>query len=119
MLDSNIFFFTATSFMIAHEMDAVRQKEWRIFPILNLIDEKYIYQVFILAHVLVYILTFCFLVSEYSNQVILALDLFFIAHFIIHIFFLRNEKNEFKNWISWITISGAALFGTIDLFLKF
>ncbi len=44
------FFYLAATFMLLHEMDAVRCREWRIFPGLSLLGEETGFRVFMLAH---------------------------------------------------------------------
>lgn len=36
----NYIFYTGLSFILLHELDAVRCKEWNIFPGLSLLNEK-------------------------------------------------------------------------------
>ncbi|MFM9839711.1 MAG: DUF6713 family protein [Cyclobacteriaceae bacterium] len=36
----NLFFLLALTFILLHEMDAVRCKEWRIFPGLSLLNDS-------------------------------------------------------------------------------
>lgn len=41
-------------------------------------------------------------------------DMFLIVHLGLHLLYLRHPKNEFKDWLSWSIISGAAIFGAAD-----
>jgi len=50
-MSGHFFFYLALILLLIHEIDAVRCKEWRIFPVLSLLDEKMIFQVFMLTHV--------------------------------------------------------------------
>jgi hypothetical protein len=45
------------------------------------------------------------------------LNIFFIIHLGLHIFFLKHPKNEFKDIWSWIPIIGAAVFGGLSLII--
>jgi len=99
-------------------MDAVRCKEWRIFPLVALLDDKTGFQVFMLAHIpLFYLLLWGLMDQENPSSLILGLNYFFILHLLAHLLFLRHPKNEFKDWMSWLWIIGAALFGGIDLLI--
>jgi len=42
-------------------------------------------------------------------------DYFLIVHLFLYLLFLKQKNNEFKDWISWTIIVGAALFGLLDL----
>ncbi len=118
VMPSHFFFYLAVSFILIHEMDAVRCKEWRIFPILSLLDDKSGFQVFMFAHIpLFFFLLWVLLGQESPTYWIRGLNFFFILHLIAHILLVSHPKNEFKDWISWLWIIGAALFGCLDLLL--
>lgn len=113
-----LFFYIGLAFIIMHEMDAVRCKEWRIFPGLYLLNDILGYKIFMLVHVPLFFFLFYFLNrNELNKELIYGLDIFFIIHFALHLLFLRHRKNEFKDWISWSIISCAALSGLVDLLL--
>ena len=99
-----------------HEMDAIRCKEWRIFPGLSLLDDNWGYKVFMFAHIPLFFFLFFGLCGQGANeQLIFALDIFFAVHVGLHILFLGHKRNEFKDWVSWTIIVGSGLFGLIDL----
>lgn len=101
-------------FIILHEMDAIRCKEWRIFPLLSFLNDKAGLIVFIFLHIPL----FYWVLSEiqFNNENFRkGFDYFLIIHLILHLLFLAHKKNEFKDWISWVIIIGAALFGFLDL----
>lgn len=119
-MPEHIFFYLAFAFILTHELDAMRCKEWRILPGLSKLQEKTGIKIFILAHIPLYSLIFLGLISEkYKDILIIGLDIFFIIHLILHLFYLFHSKNEFKDFISWSLISGAAFFGILDLVFKF
>ena len=120
-MDSHFFFFIALAFILTHEMDAVRVREWTIFPLLNRLDEKTGYTVFVAAHVPLFLALFWALFgSEGVNRSFIAgLDIFFIVHFFLHILFLKHLNNEFKSAFSWIFILGAGVAGVLDLVAGF
>lgn len=112
------FFLMGLSLIIIHEMDAIRCKEWRIFPLLSKLDDKTGQAVFILAHVPLYYFCFKELSQNSESSLIQFLDYFFIIHLGLHILFLKHPKNEFKDWLSWSLIIGAAVCGFLDLMIK-
>lgn len=112
----HLFFYLGLSFILMHEMDAVRCREWRIFPGLSLLGDKTGFVVFMLAHVPLYCLLFRALMGEANPEKVMAgLDGFFIIHLGLHLLFLRHPKNEFKDPLSWTIIAGAAVCGMLDI----
>jgi hypothetical protein len=115
-MTAHLFFYLGTSFILMHEMDAVRCKEWRIFPGLSLLDDDWGYLAFMLVHIPLFLFLFLGLYGQGPNEkFIFGLDVFFIVHVALHLLFLRHKRNEFKDWISWTIILGAGLFGLMDL----
>ncbi len=115
-MTGHLFFYLGLSFILIHEMDAVRCREWRIFPGLSLLKEKTGFVVFMLAHIPLYFLLFWGLMGKGNPaEWIRGLDWFFIIHLGLHLLFLMHPKNEFKDTLSWIFISGAAIAGLADL----
>lgn len=45
------FFLLGVAMIFLHEMDAIRCREWRIFPGLSLLEDRYGFVVFVLAHI--------------------------------------------------------------------
>lgn len=112
----NLFFISGIAFIIMHEMDAVRCREWRIFPGLSALNEKLGFTIFIFAHIPIFIWLFW----RTTNGADLAsfkvgFDIFLMIHLGLHILFLMHKNNEFKDWISWTIIVGAGLCGLLDL----
>lgn len=115
----DLFFYLALSFLLVHEMDAIRCKEWRIFPLTYFLNDKIGYLVFMTLHIPLFYMLFWGLKSDaYRNDLITGLDYFSLIHFVLHIIFLKHKKNEFKDALSWTIITGAALFGLLDLISK-
>lgn len=100
-------------------MDAIRCKEWRIFPGLSLLGSKTGQVIFILTHTLLFTLLFFQLTNKTDPiRFIQGFELFMISHMLLHLLFLKHKKNEFKDWISWTLILGAGLFGLADLIIN-
>ncbi len=115
----HLFFYLGLTLIIMHEMDAIRCKEWRIFPGLSLLNEDWGFKVFMVAHIPLFFFLFYTLSDpENSESLINGLNIFFLIHFALHLLFLLHKKNEFKDWISWTIISGAGLFGLADLIIE-
>jgi L-cystine uptake protein TcyP (sodium:dicarboxylate symporter family) len=98
-----------------HEMDAIRCKEWRIFPGLSLLNDLWGYRFFMLAHIPLFLFLFLGLSQTENSRLIFGLDVFFIIHVGLHLLFLLHKKNEFKDWISWTIIVMAGVFGLLDI----
>jgi hypothetical protein len=114
----HIFFYIGLSFMITHEMIAVRLKEWSIFPILSSLNDEKAYLIFTITHIPLYFLLFYGLYTN-SIVVITGLDIFFIIHVGLHILLFKQKNNQFKSLLSWIIISFVGLFGLLDLLFGF
>lgn len=111
-----ILFLIGISFLVVHEMDAIRCKEWRIYPGLSFLSDKVGQLIFIFAHIPLFFIVFYQLTyNSDNNAFIKGFDIFMIVHIGLHLLFLRHQNNEFKDWISWTLIIGAGLFGLADL----
>jgi hypothetical protein len=107
-------FYLGVSFILLHEMDAVRCHEWRIFPGLSLLSDRLAFILFMLAHVPL----FAWIIASIGNPSFRSgFDIFLIIHLGLHLLFLGHPKNEFKDWISWVIISGAGVCGAIDFLI--
>ncbi len=104
-----IFFQIALSLIFLHEIDAIRCKEWRIFPGLSKLNEQTARLIFLLAHLPIFYFILWLLTNTNVNLTLrIGIDIFLIIHLVLHAFFSKHKKNEFKDWISWTVISGAA-----------
>ena len=118
-----LFFYIGLSFLFTHEMDAVRLKEWKIFPILSKLEEQTAYYIFTGIHVPLFILIFWGLCGnnqdEINRSLIAGLDIFFIIHTFLHLMILRHRNNNFKSVFSWSLIIGMFICGILDLIINF
>ena len=114
-MNNHFFFYMGLTFILMHEMDAIRCKEWRIFPGLSLLNDVWGYRIFMLAHIPLFFFLFSGLSQLDSSRLISGLDIFFVIHVGLHLLFLLHKKNEFKDWISWTIILGAGGFGFFDI----
>lgn len=81
-------------------MDAIRCSEWRLFIIFKDMEDSKAYIVFTFIHLFLYVLFLSLLFSQYQTIIFWIVDLFFIIHAILHVFFERHPRNEFKNSFS-------------------
>lgn len=103
--------------LLVHEMDAIRVKEWKIFPVLNRLSDEAGYVAFTALHVPIYALLLWWLYGEgdANHSVIVALDVFFVVHVLLHLIFYRHPQNRFRSVFSYGLIFGAGMFGALDL----
>jgi hypothetical protein len=106
--------------LITHELDAVKQREWRFLFGLRRLPDEVASVVFILGHVplLAVILALCEngdpLVADWSRGV---LDIFCIGHALLHWHLRKNPACTFSSRASRAPIIGAAGLGGVHLFL--
>lgn len=111
------YYFLGLVFILIHEMDAIRCKEWRIFPGLSFLNDKVGLILFTFLHIP--LLYWIIVETTAKNENFrLGFDYFLIIHFAFHLLFLMHKKNEFKDWISWVIIIGAGLCGLADLVIS-
>lgn len=110
-------FLVAFSCLIIHEMDAVRCREWLVLPITSWMEDRLGFHVFMWLHLPLFIWLLWALggSAERARAAMDGLDIFMILHVLLHLFFLRHPKYEFKTVMSWVWILGAGLAGAVDL----
>ncbi len=112
----HLFFLLGFCFLLTHEMDAVRCKEWRIFPVTSKIGDEAGYVAFTALHIPLYAVLFWGLFGGGVNGgLIFVLDVFFIVHVLLHLIFADHPEYHFKTTFSWVLILGAGIFGVADL----
>lgn len=113
-----LFFFAVLSLLLTHELDAVRQREWRIFPGLALLDDEAGYLAFTALHVPLFLALLWGLFGGGLNRGLAdGLSAFAIVHVGLHLLALRHPENRFTSALSWALIGGAGLCGALDLLL--
>ena len=113
-MGSVLFFYLGFIFITVHEMDAVRCKEWRIFPGLSRLSDALGAKIFIIAHIPIF-LCVLWLYASFPDGLRISMDVFCVSHLLLHIVYAKHKKNEFKGVFSWLIIIGCAIFGFIDL----
>lgn len=111
-----LFLFNLSLFLL-HEMDAIRSSEWRLFIVLKDMEDSKAYKVFTFIHLFLYVIILSLLFSQYQTITFWVLDIFFIIHAILHLFFERHPWNEFKNSFSRSIIYPMGILAGIHLLL--
>lgn len=113
---TSFLFFSGLALFLLHEMDAVRCKEWRIFPGLSKLNELWGKRIFLLAHLPIGYFIFWQLTASQSPEIFrMVFDIFLVVHLVAHLVYLKHKENQFKDWISWTFITGAGICGFLDL----
>lgn len=117
MMPANLLFLTGFCFLLAHEMDAVRAKEWRLLPVLKQMDDQSGYITFTVLHVPIYVVLLWVLFNDgdVHRGLRIGLDIFFVVHLMLHVLLRNLPENRFGSMFSWVLIVGAGLFGAFDL----
>ncbi|MCL2140269.1 MAG: hypothetical protein FWH42_01110 [Dehalococcoidia bacterium] len=92
-------FVALISLLFIHEMDAIRNKEWEMIPLLNRMDDNEAYQVFLLAHLPLFLIVLSLLaLSSGSVQTFFfyIFDGMLILHTFVHFIFRNHYLNRFK-----------------------
>ena len=118
-MPDHVFFLLGFCCLLAHEMDAVRLKEWRMLLGLSGMDEEVGYRTFVLLHVPLYSLLLWGILGggEAGSVLIVVLDVFFVVHLALHVFLRNLPENRFGSVFLWTLILGAGAFGGLDLML--
>jgi hypothetical protein len=105
-------FLSAVAFLLVHELDAVRRREWKFFFAPVAVGEETAYRAFAALHVPLFVLVLWYLRSP-SFQV--AFGAFAVAHAGLHLALRNRPELSFDSWFSWVWILGAAVLGALHL----
>jgi len=98
---AQILFAIILALLLLHEMDAIRNAEWKMLIILKDMNDTKAFKMFTLLHLPLYIITLMLILSEkYQIIAYYAIDMFLIVHSILHLIFERHSKNGLKNVFS-------------------
>ena len=89
-------FIISLSLLLVHEMDAVRNREWRIFIVLKDVEDEKACRIFLLAHVPLYAAILLLLMSP-AKLFFSVLDVSLILHAVIHFCFRHHKHNAFAS----------------------
>ena len=112
-----IIFYLALTLFLTHEMDAVRRREWKMFIILKDMEDEKAYHIFLLLHIPLYLTILLLLLSPFSQIAYYIVDVFLIAHMLIHLAFRNHQANKFDNTVSKMIINLAGILAVIHLVL--
>ena len=117
---NHLLFLLGFCFLLAHEMDAIRAEEWKMFPVLNRMEDETGYLVFTALHIPVYVLLLWGIYGggDVNHSLVASLDIFFVVHVLLHVVFYGHPENRFRTIFSYVLIFGAGMFGAADLFLR-
>ena len=115
-----LIFWAEFAFLLAHELDAVAQSEWRLLPLLNLMADEPAYKTFVAAHVplvvfLIWLFTHRSDTVRWRSQ--LVFDAFLCAHALVHWLMSDDVEYTFHSPLSESMIYGGAVVGLAHLLL--
>lgn len=105
-------FLAAVTFIFVHELDAIRQGEWRFFLHFTGLSDEAQYRIFTALHVPLFMAIIWF-IDNPTFQI--GFDLFLIIHVGLHWMLRKHQHIDFNTWFSWIWILGAGLLGGLHL----
>ncbi|MEM7530568.1 MAG: DUF6713 family protein [Chloroflexota bacterium] len=113
----DILFFTNVAILaVAHELDAIHQREWRFFFGFTPLSDETAYRLFTALHVPLLVIILWNLHSFWFQ---IGFDLFMIIHAGLHWGLRNHPAIHFDNWFSWVWICGGAMLGVVHLLLLF
>lgn len=113
-------FYIGLGMMFTHELDAVRNAEWRVLPLTSWLNEELGYEVFLWAHVPLFAVVVALLASVQTSlrrATMKVVALFLIIHAGLHLAFSGHRHYEFASVSSNLLIYGGALLGALYLAL--
>ncbi len=110
----DVLFLTCLAWLFAHELDAIKQHEWRILPLTSWMRDDAGYVVFVLLHIPLMVVIILALPSQ-TFQV--GMDMFLILHGGLHILFRNHPAYTFNNALSKMLIFGVIPLAILHLLL--
>ena len=101
--------------LIAHELDAVRAREWRVLPLTAFLPDRTGRAVFVWAHVPLTLLVIWIAGLAPEHPAALALAGFALVHLGLHLAYRRHPAHDFHGVGPWALIVLPALTGTAQL----
>lgn len=111
-----LLYLIGVALLFAHELDAIRAREWRLFPFLRVLGEANAYRAFVLLHIPLFLL-FLWMSAYPRLWFEIGVDLFLVVHAGLHWLFRNSPYYEFKGWLSHGLIVGAGAIGALHLVL--
>ncbi|MEM6279519.1 MAG: DUF6713 family protein [Verrucomicrobiota bacterium] len=111
----------AISLLLAHELDAVKHREWRLLFVLRKMEEPNAISWFIYLHLPLFLTLFWSLKSESGAAEIcqILFAAFCVVHSLLHLRLRKIGKCPFTSLSSRLLIDGASLFAIVFLACEF
>jgi hypothetical protein len=109
---TEILFSTVVAFLLVHELDAIRQHEWRFFFVPVTVRDESASRIFTALHAPLFAVI---LVYANSPAFQIGFDGFAIVHGLLHLGLRNHPLLEFDDWFSRVWIFGASLLGFLHL----
>lgn len=118
----SIIFYLGLGTFFTHELDAITNHEWRVFPLTNWLADENGLLVFLYLHIPLFAVLIGLVASaneklRYRSR--LGISTFLIAHGLLHCLFIGSANYEFATASSNILIFGGAAFGAVHLILEY
>ncbi len=113
MVESTTVLFLATvTWLLVHELDAIRNREWRFFFGRTAVSDEAAYRAFTAFHVPAVALV---LLSLDSTAFQVGFDAFAVVHGLLHLALRNHPRLAFDGWFSGAWIYGGSLLGGLHL----
>ena len=115
-----VLFALILALLFVYERDAIRAKEWKMFVVLKNMDDELAFRTFTLIHIpLYFFIAFAFVLFETPEKILLKylMDVFLIAHAVIHYSFRKKPNNDFHSSFSKIIIYALSIFAVMHICL--
>ncbi|MEL6449399.1 MAG: DUF6713 family protein [Pseudomonadota bacterium] len=111
-------FYLGLALLCTHELDAMPNHEWRVLPLLRLLEDAVGQSVFVVAHVPLFAIIIGLVASlnvRRRRNSRIAVAVFLVAHTFLHWLFSDHPHYEFDSMLSSALIAGAGLCGAFYL----
>lgn len=110
-----LIFLVNIAWIMAHELDAIRQEEWRFFNLPFALEDEFAYRIFTLLHVPLFV----GLMFAIPNPVFqIGFNIFVIAHAIVHWLLRHHPQVNFDNGFSRLLIFAPVPTSILHLILQ-
>lgn len=109
---TDLLFLTCIAWLFAHELDAIKQHEWRILPLTSWMNDTVGYHVFVLMHIP---LLAVIILAIPSRPFQIGMDIFLIVHAGLHILFRNHPAYTFDDPLSRLLIFGVVPLSVLHL----
>jgi hypothetical protein len=106
------------SLLFVHEMDAARGAEWRMLPGLKHMQDPDAYRIFTALHIPLYAILLFLLLGGYQIAAFFIVDIFLVAHTLLHVLFHRHKQNGLKSMFSLTVIYAMGVLAVAHLALR-